>query len=153
MTSVPAACWTMTLFSDHFTASPNNKAHKAPHQFPFTRPPWRYMLAPRVTGARLATFVKCIGNLKNNPRQQIKKKSKVFSGSNVKGGIGSFCNHPVGSIYRLYTRYSPCLLRDYKIPTTLYVGTWKINSKGPTPSNATQKKNRIQRFIKHHNPL
>ena len=29
-------------------------------------------------------------------------------------------NHPIGSIYHLYTTYSPCLLGGYIIPTTLY---------------------------------
>ena len=36
-----------------------------------------------------------------------------FSGSNVKGGIGSIQSPFVGSIYHLYTRYSPCLLGGY----------------------------------------
>ena len=29
-------------------------------------------------------------------------------------------NHPIGSIYHLYTRYSSCLPGGYIIPTTLY---------------------------------
>ena len=38
----------------------------------------------------------------------------------LKGGIGGIVHPPIGSIYHLYTTYSPCLLGGYIIPTTLY---------------------------------
>ena len=36
----------------------------------------------------------------------------------IKGGIGGIVHPPIGSIYHLYTTYSPCLLGGYMLPTT-----------------------------------
>ena len=39
----------------------------------------------------------------------------------LKGGIGSIVHPPIGSIYHLYTTYSPCLLGGYMLPSKWYI--------------------------------
>ena len=52
------------------------------------------------------------------PKTAYRIRVNGWESGSPKSGIGGIVHLPIGSIYYLYTTYSPCLLGGYMLPTT-----------------------------------